>query len=109
VLQHFPLHARRPGCDALRITDTDPDSPANDRNPEVKGTVRGDKPTQVKLYTSGNCSGKVKATGTVAQFTRPGITVRVAADVTTSLSARAFDAAGNESACSNSITYVELP
>ncbi len=90
------------------LTDTDPDSPANDIEPEVKGTVGGGNPTQVKLYKSANCSGSVAATGTVAQFTGAGITVNVPNGSTTNLSARATDAAGNDSACSNSISYVEL-
>jgi hypothetical protein len=95
--------------DAPMITDTDPDSPANDRNPEVKGTVGGGAPTQVKLYKSTNCKGKVAGIGTVAQFTGAGITVSVPNNSTTNLSARAFNAAGDGSACSNSISYVELP
>ena len=90
------------------LTDTDPDSPANDIEPEVKGTVGGGNPTQVKLYKSANCSGSVAATGTVAQFTGAGITVNVPNGSTTNLSARATDAAGNDSACSNSISYVEV-
>ena len=98
-----------PAPDTPTITDTDPDSPANDRNPEVKGTVGGGNPTQVKLYTSANCSGKVKATGTVARFTGAGITLNVPASSTTTITARAFNAAGISSPCSNSITYVELP
>ena len=68
----------------------------------------GGDPTQVKLYTSPNCSGTVAATGTVAQFTGAGITVNVGDNSTTNLSARAFDAAGNQSACSNSISYAEV-
>ena len=45
------------GPAAPALTDTDPDSPASDRNPEVKGTVGGGNPTQVRLYTSATCSG----------------------------------------------------
>jgi hypothetical protein len=35
--------------------------------------------------------------------------VKVANGSTTNISARAFDAAGNKSPCSNSIAYTELP
>jgi hypothetical protein len=38
-----------------------------------------------------------------------GITLGVANDSTTNITARAFDQAGNMSACSNSISYTELP
>ena len=91
------------------LTGTIPASPANDRNPEVQGTVGSGDPTQVKLYAGTTCAGSVKATGTPAQLTGAGITVKVANGSTTEISARAFDAAGNKSPCSNSIAYVELP
>ena len=64
---------------APSITDTDPDSPANDNSPEVKGTVGSGSPTQVKIYVNASCSGAPDATGTVAQFTGAGITVDVPA------------------------------
>ena len=64
-------------------------------------------PTQVKIYENASCSGAPDATGTVAQFTGAGITVNVPGDATTALSARASDAASNDSACSNTINYVE--
>jgi RTX calcium-binding nonapeptide repeat (4 copies) len=89
------------------ITDTDPDSPANDNNPEVKGTVGAGSPTQVKIYKNETCLGAPDATGTVAQFTGAGITVNVPGDATTALSARAADAANDESICSNTINYTE--
>jgi glucose/arabinose dehydrogenase len=93
---------------APTIRRTVPASPANDRNPEVRGTVGAGDPTQVKLHTSATCAG-AGATGTVAQFTGAGITLRVANGATTNISARALDQAGNKSACSNSIAYTELP
>jgi outer membrane protein assembly factor BamB len=92
---------------APTLSDTDPDPPANNNNPAVKGTVDAGDPSQVKLYKNGACSGSPAATGSVAAFTGSGITVAVADDTTTQLSARASDAAGNDSACSNSISYVE--
>ena len=44
---------------------------------------------------------------TAGAFASPGITVSVADNTTTQFRARATDAAGNTSACSNSLTYVE--
>jgi hypothetical protein len=79
-----------------------------DRNPEVKGTVGGRNPTQVRLYKSADCSGSVAAIGTVAQFAGTGIPINVPNNSTINLSARPFNAAGNGSICSNSITYREL-
>ncbi len=95
---------------APAITDTDPDSPANDGQPEVKGTVGGGDPTQVAVYRSSQCTESSRVvTGTVTEFTGTGITVRVRASTATPLSARALDATGNKSACSNSVSYTELP
>ncbi|MDQ3935397.1 MAG: hypothetical protein M3340_12295, partial [Actinomycetota bacterium] len=92
--------------DAPTITDTDPDSPANDNTPLVKGTTGGGSPVSVKVYETAACTGG-STDGTVAAFTGSGIEVTVAQDATTALSARAVDAAGNESSCSNTIDYVE--
>ena len=95
------------GPAAPAITGTDPGSPANDNSPRVKGTTGAGAPAQVQLYDNNDCSGAADATGTVAAFTGSGIAVAVPNDSTTQLSARTADAAGNESACSNSVGYVE--
>ena len=92
---------------APTITDTDPNSPANDNQPEVFGTTGAGSPTAVKLYTDDDCSNPPAATGTPAQFAGAGITVTVPADATTQLAARTADAAGNESGCSAPFEYVE--
>ena len=92
--------------DAPTITDTDPDSPANDNDPEVKGTTGAGSPTHVRVYESTDCTGGFTE-GTVAAFTGTGITVNVAGDATTPLSATAVDAAGNASTCSSSVNYTE--
>jgi len=93
---------------APQITDTGPDSPANDNDPEVKGTTGAGSPTEVKLYeNNASCTGSPDATGTVAAFTGAGITVNVAGDATTALRARATDAAGNDSGCSSPFDYTE--
>jgi glucose/arabinose dehydrogenase len=91
---------------APTIVSTSPRSPANDNNPEVKGTVGSGSPVGIKLYASSNCSGS-PVTGSVATFTGPGIAVAVPGDQTSNFSARASDAAGNDSACSNSLPYSE--
>ena len=90
---------------APRITDTDPDSPANDNDPEVKGTAQAG--SKVYLYKEFNCTGVRLALGTAAQFASPGLTVSVADNTTNLLRARAVDVAGNISACSTSFKYVE--
>ena len=91
---------------APQITDTDPDSPANNNNPKVKGVMGSGSSTEVKIYKNATCAGAPAATGTVAGFTGAGITVNVADDTTTSLSARASNL-GVDSGCSNSFKYTE--
>ncbi len=90
---------------APSLTDTDPDSPANDNNPEVKGSAEAG--STVRIYSSSDCSGLPLASGTAGELDSPGLTVNVAADQTTSLRARASDRAGNESGCSAAIEYTE--
>jgi hypothetical protein len=92
---------------APSISGTDPASPANDNSPRVKGTAGAGAPATVKLYENAACSGSPDATGTVGQFTGAGISTAVPSDSTTRFSARASDAAGNDSPCSSAITYVE--
>jgi hypothetical protein len=90
------------------LTDTDPDSPANDIAPEVKGSAEAG--TTVRLYTTPDCSDSPVATGTAAVFASPGLTAPVADNSNTIFRATATDAGGNTSACStSSITYVEAP
>jgi hypothetical protein len=90
---------------APTLTDTDPDSPANDNSPRVKGNA--EPGSTVSLYTSADCSGTAVATGTADELASPGITINVADETTTTLSATATDTAGNTSNCSAPITYVE--
>jgi len=94
---------------APTLTTTVPTSPANNNSPGVKGTVGAGSPTQVKIYKNdATCTGAPDATGSVAQLTgAEGITISVPDNATTALSARASDAANNDSACSNTISYVE--
>jgi 6-phosphogluconolactonase (cycloisomerase 2 family) len=93
---------------APTLTDTNPDSPANDNAPEVKGTAEAG--STVRLYTTSDCSGSAVATGSAAGFASLGLTAGVADNSTTTFRATATDGANNTSACStSSITYVEAP
>ncbi|HEX3173613.1 MAG TPA: PQQ-dependent sugar dehydrogenase [Solirubrobacterales bacterium] len=88
------------------LLTVDPAGPANDNDPEIRGTAAAGAPTAVKLYAASACAGAVVATGTPAQLAA-GIAVHVPADTTTALSARAADAAANQSTCSNEVSYTE--
>ena len=90
---------------APRITDTDPNSPANNNHPRVKGTAASG-PT-VRLYGTAGCAGPPMATGSAAQFASPGLLASVADNTTTSFHADSIDAAGNVSPCSAAFNYVE--
>jgi hypothetical protein len=92
---------------APTITGTDPASPADQTSPKVRGTVGAGGPTGVKIYENATCTGTPAATGTVADFTGPGIGVSVPDGSTTALSASVSNLAG-DSACSNSTNYFEL-
>ena len=100
--------SRTLAADPPTITDTDPDSPSNDDAPEVKGTVTGGPATHVRLYADDPaCAGTPDAEGTVDEFTGAGITLDVAADATSAIRARAVDANGDASICSDAFEYVE--
>ena len=90
---------------APTLTDTDPDSPADDNTPLVKGTAEDG--STVNLYTNATCAAPASATGTAAALTAPGLEATVPGNSTTEFRATATDAAGNTSACSGPITYVE--
>lgn len=89
------------------LTDVDPDSPANDNAPRIKGEAQPGM--TIKLYTGGACTGTPAATGTSAQLTGAGIQVSVPDDSSTRFRATATDVDGGVSPCSPSgITYVEV-
>jgi hypothetical protein len=91
---------------APSLTDTDPDSPANDNSPKIKGTAAGG--STVKLYANTFCTGSPAASGSAGDFASPGLAVSVADDSSTSFYATATDEAGNTSGCSTgAITYTE--
>ncbi len=90
---------------APKITGTNPTSPANENHPKVMGNASPG--SIVRLYTTADCSGTPTAKGSAATFETPGLTVTVPDNSTTTFRATAVDAAGNASACSAPLTYVE--
>jgi hypothetical protein len=103
VWRYFTVDTQPPA--QPQITGFVPASPANDNNPEVRGSAPAG--TMVKLYKTANCTGVQAAQGTAAKFASPGITVSVPNNTTTSFRAKARDAAGNVSPCSTARQYVE--
>jgi hypothetical protein len=97
---------RLPAPPAPVFGDSDPDSPANDNMPFIKGTaVAGGI---VRLYATPSCTGPRFGEGPTAAFASPGLQTSVLNDATTTLYATVSDAAGTTSACStSSIAYVE--
>ena len=87
------------------IINSDPDPPANDNSPEIKGSAAAG--STVNLYTTSDCSGSPVATGTAADFASPGFTVSVGDDSATTFKATATDDGGLTSDCSPGFTYVE--
>lgn len=86
------------------LTDTDPDSFADDNSPELKGTAAAG--STVALYPTPDCSGPAAAVGSAAAFASPGLTAQVADDTTTTF--RATASLGTDtSPCSSSIEYIE--
>ncbi len=88
------------------INDTNPDSPANDNLPEVRGTG-AEAGSTVRIYNNANrsCTNLV-GTGSAAEFSgATGITATVPSDVFSNLRATATDQAGNPSSCSGDPTF----
>ena len=87
--------------------DTDPNSPADDNSPEIKGTaVPG---STVNLYTNSTCTGSPIATGDASIFSSPGLTpdTPLPDDSTTTFYATATVGTAVSSCSTDSITYVE--
>ena len=64
VSRSFTVDSHVPA--APRINDTDPNSPANDNQPEVKGQAEAG--STVRLYKTAGCTGVMLASGPAAQF-----------------------------------------
>jgi hypothetical protein len=103
VSRSFTVDTRPPA--APQITDTDPDSPANINTLRVKGSA--EPASRVRLYKTAGCAGAPLAQGWAGQFAAPGIAVTVADNTATAFRATATDRAGNTSACSAPLYYVE--
>jgi hypothetical protein len=103
LARHFTVDTQAPPVP--RITDTDPDSPANNNHPRVKGAAA--KGPTVRIYRTAGCTGTPLAAGSATDFASPGLSITVADNTTTSLRASARDVAGNVSGCSAPFTYVE--
>ncbi|HUT76829.1 MAG TPA: S8 family serine peptidase, partial [Polyangia bacterium] len=88
------------------ITETDPDSPADENRPRVSGWIGPGEGLQVELFRNGTCAGTPAATGSAEQFLGAGIPIDVPDNVTTNLTARAA-AGGGAEVCSSPFDYVE--
>ena len=87
------------------IVNTNPASPSNVRPISVQGTADPDVVT-ISLYRTSDCTEtNGRGDAVAALFTGSGMPLQVPANQTTQLSAKAYDAAGNLSTCSNSISY----
>lgn len=87
------------------LSGTVPGSGANDNNPKIKGSAEAG--ATVTLFKGPGCGGSPVATATAAQLAGPGIGVTVADNSITFFSARATDAARNQSICSAATSYLE--
>jgi thermitase len=89
------------------LQETDPASPANDNAPRILGYDPEEIET-VHFYLGGSCGGATIGGGSAAEFrSLTGVAVTVADDSVSGISARAADAAGNLSDCSEPIAYTE--
>ena len=92
---------------APSLNDTDPDSPANDNNPEVKGTAEAG--STVRIYSDRRAAPAPSlASGSAAAFTGAGISAAVSAPIRPPACARPrADAASIASGCSPALAYTE--
>ena len=85
---------------------TSPSSPSNNNDPRVTGTAEAG--STVDLYATSDCSGGSVASGTATAFGGAGLNPPDISDnTTTSYTAKATDAAGNQSVCSSAVSYDE--
>jgi uncharacterized delta-60 repeat protein len=88
------------------LTGTDPPSPADNPSPRVKGSAEAG--STVKIFRACNPFATSIAQGSAAELASPGIQVSAFEGTSNGFSATATDAAGNTSACSATLNYVEL-
>jgi subtilisin-like proprotein convertase family protein len=88
---------------APNLTATDPPSPSSSLSPKILGSAEAG--SQIKLYTTADCSGPPVATDTAAALGAGGIQASVSPGSTTQFRATATDASANVSPCSAPINY----
>jgi subtilisin family serine protease len=88
------------------LDHTDPLSPSEVESPRMVGSAPAG--TTVKVYFGRTCNGTLVGSGTAAELAEPGIAVEAIAGRTMDYSATATDAVGDDSPCSNSISYRRL-
>ncbi|TNF24043.1 MAG: hypothetical protein EP329_25995 [Deltaproteobacteria bacterium] len=86
------------------LITTTPTSPATSTTPTVLGSA--EPAAAVALYTDAACTGSIAGQGQVLANGSFAVVALVGANATTALRARATDAAGNVSACSEPLAYV---
>jgi hypothetical protein len=102
------LSTAKPDPTAPTLTGSDPPSPSDVNDPSLHGTA--DAGSTVEIFASGECEEPAVASGTSAEFASTGlkVTVPVAADSTTSFSARAVNDEGTSGPCSSApLAYIE--
>lgn len=83
---------------------TVPTSPSRtELSPRLRGAA--EPGTTVRIYTGGTCTGTPALTGTADAFS-VGIPFPVVANTTTVFRVSAIDAAGNESPCTDALSYI---
>ena len=90
---------------APRLTGTDPPSRSDFNYPRIQGS--SEEYSKTTLYPTGSCSGLPAGGGTAEELGSRGVEASVFDNSRTAFSATATDTAGNVSACSNSVEYVE--
>jgi subtilisin family serine protease len=90
---------------APRLTGADPPSRSDVNYPRIQGSA--EEYSKVTLYPTGSCSGLPAGGGTAEELGSRGVEASVYDNTRTAFSATATDTAGNVSACSNSVEYVE--
>ena len=85
------------------LTASNPPSPSNSTTPLIVGNA--DHDSTVRLYTNSSCSGTAVASGSGAALATPGLSVTVLPGSQTTIYARAMNAAGTTSGCSNGFSY----
>jgi hypothetical protein len=86
------------------LSSTDPASPSRLTNPSFQGTA--EPGASVLLYTTEQCSGEAAKSAAADAQGRFRIQLSVGSDEMTTVRARARDASGNLSGCSEALAYV---